>query len=43
MIICKGMGQVDSVKSSKQEVANATDYRSLRAVSEETDAVEGFS
>lgn len=43
MIICKGMGQVDSVKSSKQEVANATDYRSLRTVSEETDAVKGCS
>lgn len=43
MIICKGMGQVDSVKSSKQEVANATDYRSLRAASEETDAGEGCS
>lgn len=42
MIICKGMGQVDSVKSSKQEVASATDYR-LRAVSEETDTGEGCS
>lgn len=43
MITCKGMGQVDSVKSSKQEAANATDYRSLRALGEETDAGEGCS